>query len=187
MTALTRLALACLALFMLASAACPTNANSSASREYEVKAAFLYNFAKFTTWPPDAFATADAPLVVGVLGKDPFGATLDGALNGKQVGARRLVIERYAGVEQLGRCHVLFVADSERERHAEILKACEGRPTLVVCDIAGFAAKGATASFYIEKNNVRFEMNPAAAKRARIQLSSQLLKLAKLVEDGERA
>jgi YfiR/HmsC-like len=150
-------------------------------KEYEVKAAFLYNFAKFVTWPDTAFASPEAPLVVGVLGKDPFGPILDNTLKAKKIGVREIIIERYASIAGIRSPHVLFVANSELANLADIVDACKGKPILLVGDMEDFAQKGGVVNFYIEKANVRFAINIETAKKAQLQISSQLLKLAKVL------
>lgn len=151
-------------------------------KEYEVKAAFLYNFAKFTTWPDDAYRDDEAPFVIGLLGRDPFGRTLDDTLKGKKVGTRPVRVLRYERLEQVGAPHLLFVAESDEKRVAAVLKDLGTKPILLVGDAAGFAARGGAAGFYLEESNVRFEMNPAALKRARLVVAAQVLKLARIVE-----
>ena len=151
--------------------------------EYEVKAAFLFNFALFTEWPADAFESKDAPLVVAVVGEDPFGKALDRALKGKKVGGRALRLERYEDAEHLGKCHMLFVPAGEVGHMKAILGACEKRPVLLVGESADFAVKGGAFSFYIEERRVRFEINPRAAERRELKVSSKLLKLARIVKE----
>jgi hypothetical protein len=150
-------------------------------KEYEVKAAFLYNFAKFVTWPETAFSSPEAPLVIGVLGKDPFGKILDNTLRGKKIGAREIHIERYASIAAIRSPHMLFVGNSELATLPEIVDACRAKPILLVGDMEDFAHEGGVVNFYIEKANVRFAINVDAAKKAQLQISSQLLKLAKVL------
>jgi len=152
--------------------------------EYEIKAAFLYNFASFVEWPSSAFPDKESPFTVGVLGQDPFGSGLEEAFKGKTVNGRRIAVRRGSDVKELGACQVLFVSASEKERAAKILEALKGRPTLTVGDLSGFAALGGCINFYVEGKKVRFEINPEAAKRANLTLSSKLLRLARVV--GEK-
>jgi len=152
-------------------------------KEYAAKAAFLVNFAKFIKWPPTAFESASAPIVIGVLGSDPFGPALDAALERQQIGGRRLVAKRFRTLKDLGRCHLLFVSEEMNPQVPTIAEHCEKHAIFSVCDVPGQAARGATAGFYFEKNKIRFEINPEAARRSRLEVSSQLLKLAQLVKD----
>jgi hypothetical protein len=160
----------------------PAAAASGDKSAFGVKAAFLYNFAFFTIFPDDAFPTADAPIVVGVVGADPFGATLDATLKDKKVGTHPIVVERYANAEKIGKPHVLYAGGHDDDKLAAVRIACRDRAIVLVGDCPGFCARGGIANFFIEESKVRFEMNPGAAKRARLQPSSQLLKLAKIVE-----
>lgn len=150
------------------------------SREYLVKAAFLYNFAKFTVWPAKAFADPEAPLRLCLLGKDPFQGALD-SLAGKTVRKRKLEIYRLTGTTELGKCHLLFVSSSENKRLATILKILRGMPVLAVGDMPHFAHSGGIINLKTVRNKVRFEINVAAAKHARLKFSSKLLSLAEIV------
>lgn len=150
-------------------------------KEHEVKAAFLYNFAKFVTWPDNAFTSPEAPLVIAVLGKDPFGQVLENTLRAKKIGAREIHIERYASIAAIRSPHVLFVANSELATLPEIVNACRGKPILLVGDMEDFAQKGGVVNFYIETSKIRFAISIEAARKAQLQISSQLLKLAKVL------
>ncbi|HUI76802.1 MAG TPA: YfiR family protein [Bryobacteraceae bacterium] len=149
--------------------------------EYEVKAAFLYNFAKFVQWPSDA-AGASASLRLCILGRDPFGSLLEKALTGRTVGEKPIEIGRAAEARQLSTCQVVFISSSERTQAAAIVATLSARPILTVSEIPGFAALGGMVNFYIEDRRIRFEINPKAAARSGLRISSQLLKLARVVD-----
>ncbi|MEW6322185.1 MAG: YfiR family protein [Acidobacteriota bacterium] len=149
--------------------------------EYQVKAAFLYQFTRFVEWPADAFADRKAPVVLCLAGTDPFGDLLDGQLAGKTAGERPFRIVRLAAGAPPA-CHILFVGASERERTARWLDAHAGRPVLTIGDMSGFARDGGVANFVVESSRVRFEFNTAAADRARLKVSSKLLALARVVQ-----
>src|SRR5262245_51662077 len=152
--------------------------------EYEIKAAFLYNFATFVEWPSTAFVDEESAFLVGVLGKDPFGSTLEEAFQGKTVGKRQIVVRRFDQLADFQTCHLLFVSKSEREQAPKILEFLKGVPTLKVADFPGFAAMGGCINFFVEgKRKVRFEINPEAAKRGNLRISSKLLRLARVVQD----
>jgi hypothetical protein len=157
-----------------------------AASEYEVKAAFLYNFTRFATWPPEAFKDDGAPLVIGVLGEDPFGAVLDDAVEGKTAGGRRVVARRYRLAADAREAQELFIATSEEPRLARILEALEGSSVLTVGEADSFAERGGAIGFVVEEKKTRFCVNLAAAKRARVEVSSQLLRLAKVVRQEEK-
>ena len=150
--------------------------------EYEIKAAFLYNFATFVEWPTSAFPHEDSPFVVGILGEDPFGAALEEAFRGKTLHHRRIVVRRSSELGDLTPCHLLFISKSERERASRILDALKGMPVLKVGDFPGFATLGGCINFTVEGKKVRFEINPEAPKRANLKVSSKLLRLARVVE-----
>ena len=147
------------------------------SREYLIKAAILYNLAKFATWPETAFANPGAPLRVCVLGDDPFGAALD-TLHGKQVGNRPLATARIAAVHDAPQCHILFVSVSETARLAKILDYVGQMPILTVADINRFANSGGIIALKKVDNRSRIEINTGAANQAGLKLSSKLLRLA---------
>ena len=149
-----------------------------AYREYDVKAAFLYNFVKFVEWPAAAFRDDRSPVEICVYGTDPFGQALDGVVNGETVGARGLSIRRPASFAAFEGCHVLFIAASERERTSEVLAAVAGRPVLTVADSDGFLQAGGMINFVLDEGRVRFRINQPAAERVRLTISSKLLRLA---------
>jgi hypothetical protein len=168
------LALGCLAL--PAQAGPPT--------EYEVKAAFLFHFAKFVEWPPEAFADRTASLVVGVLGEDPFEGVLERAVAGRRVRERAIEVRYFDGLAGVGDSpvHILFVASqSEAAQVAELSHRFAGRNILLVGESEGFAERGGAVNFTREGKKVRFEINPQAAEAAGLRLSSRLLSLATIV------
>ena len=143
--------------------------------EYEVKAAFLYNFAKFVNWPPQALAQSDT-LYICVLGADPFHGRLHSVVSDKTVQHRHLTVRRLEHQEEARACHILFVSQSDLARVA--LGTTEGAPVLTVGDDESFAQRGGMIAFRMQGNKVRFTINTEAASRAGLQISSQLLKLA---------
>ena len=153
-------------------------AADSASQEYKVKAAFLYNFTLFVEWPEEAFTGNDSPLTVCILGKSPFGDALD-SLKGKTAKKRKLVIRQINRVEEMGNCHVLFVSTSEKMHLPNILAAVKNQNVLTVSDLDRFAQAGGIINFVTLDDKVRFEINLKAAQQSRIKISSQLLKLAR--------
>ncbi len=159
----------------------PDAANASASREYRIKAAFLYNLAKFTVWPAEAFADAKAPLRLCVLGEDPFHGAL-AALEGRTVKNRPMVAGRLSSGDPLGQCHLLFVSASEHGRLGTILESLRGMPVLVVGDTPGFARSGGTIRLKIVGNKVRFEINVGAAQHAKLKIDSRLLRLGRIID-----
>lgn len=160
-------------------------AQPAPSREYQIKAVFLFNFAQFVEWPPAAFASAQAPLVIGVLGEDPFGSFLDQAVQGEKAGQRPLEVRRYAQVSDIDACHILFISRSEAGRLDEIVARLNGRGTLTVSDIDGAAVRGVMIRFINQNNHLRLRINLDAAKFAGLTISSKLLRPAEIVTAGK--
>jgi hypothetical protein len=172
------------ACFLLLLAAAPTrqaSAQPAASKEYQVKAAFLLNFAQFIQWPATAFTGPNSPIFVGVLGDDPFGLVLEQTFQDELIQGRKLVVKRSRRPDDLKGCHLLFISNSERDQLAEILASLNNAPIVTVGDIEPFAARGGIIGFYLDGNRIRFEINSNAAQRNGLRISSQLLKRAKIV------
>ena len=159
------------ALLLLALAAAPVPA---AVPEYQLKAAFLYNFAIFTDWPP----TAAAHMTVCVLGRDPFGAALD-ALNGKIVQNKTLATRRIATAEEARDCRVLFIGAESGIDLGSTLAALKGRPVLTVAEDRGAMHQGAMIGLVSDGERIAFDINTAAARDGGLVLSSKLLRLAR--------
>lgn len=154
--------------------------------EYALKAAFLSKFVKFVTWPGERLGDKDA-LVLGVFGQDPFGKRLEELFEKRKEDERRVVIKRLTRLEELASAHVLFVPEREITRLKEILAAVSEASVLVVGESTDFAARGGAINFYTEAEKIRFEINPEAAKRHRLKISSDLLRLARIVKEKEAA
>jgi hypothetical protein len=154
--------------------------------EYEVKSAFLYNFAKFIQWPPGRFENASDPLVVGVYGKNPFNGFLK-ALEGKFIGTHKIVITHVESPAEARHCHILFIG-VDKARGARLVEELRGYNVLTVTDemeIEGFQSVGAVINLTTTANRtVHFEINVDAARRAELKINSSLLNLAKIVRDG---
>ncbi len=175
------LALILVAACALAGSVPQAGAQSETPTEYQIKAAFLYNFAKFVEWPADAFADPHAPVVVGIVGEDPFGSVLDKIVLGKTVNGRGLMIKRLKPGPDLRKCHILFISSSEKKHLAPILESLQGSSVLTVGETDRFAQSGGAINFILEENKVRFEINSETAARARLKISSKLLALARIV------
>lgn len=154
--------------------------------EYRVKAAFLYNFARFVSWPDEQ--PNSEPLVIGVLGKDPFGDVLESTIKGKTVSGRPFRVLRLSAGESVADCcHILFVSSSERRDAGKLIAALDGAPVLTVGEFDGFLDKGGMIGFLIEDGAVRIDVNLEAAEAARLELSSQLMRVARTVHQPQRA
>jgi hypothetical protein len=162
-----------------------TAADSSDSSESLIKAAFTYNFAKLMEWPANSFPQADSPIVIGVLGTDPFGGTLDEVLKGKTVNNRPFVVKHLKWGMDIKDCNILFVSPSETAHFDEIFRTVKNQPILTISETPGFAQRGGIINFIVVDNKVRFEVNVDAAKQANINISSRLLSLAIIVQQAQ--
>jgi hypothetical protein len=164
-----------------------TPEESNEQQEYNVKLAYLCNFARYITRAADSVAQEkdkDDEWIIGVLGEDPFRGALDRiAASGRKVQGRRIVARHFASIEDYRRCNVLFIPKTvPRKQHEAAIRTLRGKPVLLVGEIAGFAGLGGCISFYREADNVRFEINPNALHDHHIEASSKLLALAKIVK-----
>jgi hypothetical protein len=151
------------------------------SREYQLKAVFLYRFTQFIDWPPAAFPTPQAPITIGILGPDPFGSFLETSIRDERVHNRPLSVQRYQSVQDATNCHVLFISASEANRLPKVLAALKGRSILTVGETEDFASRGGMIQFITERNRIRFRINLQASRAAALQISSKLLELAEIV------
>jgi hypothetical protein len=161
--------------------------DSSDSSEYLIKAGFIYNFAKFVEWPATAFAQPDSPIVIGILGTDPFGNLIDRIVENKKIGARGFVVKRLkwgADLKELRECKILFVGDSGKAHVDELVQIVKTLPILTVGETPGFAERGGVIRFVLEDNRVRFEINVEAARQADLTISSRLLTLARIIQQA---
>jgi len=160
------------------------NGHAQVSREYQLKAVFLYNFAQFTEWPDDAFATDKSPLVIGVIGSDPFGHSLENTIKGETIQGHPLVIQHYHRADEIKACHILFISQSENRQLDEIVRSLKEKPTLTVADADGPASAAVMIRFMVENNKVHFRINQRAATNAHLILSSRLLRVADATPPG---
>jgi hypothetical protein len=150
--------------------------------EYQVKAAFLFNFTQFVEWPADAFNAVGSPLIIGVLGQDPFGNFLDETVRGESVNNRGLQVRRFSRVEDVDNCQVLFISNSETARLPQILDKLKGKSILTVGEADDFARRGGIIRFAMVANKIRLHINVEAAKEASLTISSKLLRPAEIVD-----
>jgi hypothetical protein len=160
-------------------------AATATTKEYQLKAGFLYNFTHFVEWPASAFEGADSPIVIGVLGNDPFSNDLDAIVQGEKVNNRPLVVQRYRQIEDVKSCHILFVSRSEAKKLERVFTSLGNRSVLTVGETDDFVRRGGVIRFITEDNKIRFKINLAAAKAANLTISSKLLRAAKIVGPGE--
>lgn len=166
-----------------------TNAAISQSAEKtltsaQVKAAFIYNFSLFVEWPSRAFEDENTPIVIGILGDDPFGESLDNALKGKLLNERGYQIKRSKWISDIADSHILYISPSAVQDLKSILNRISGKAVLTIGDYPGLASKGVMVNFYIENEKVRFEINANAVREAQLNVSSKLLRLGKIIGDN---
>jgi uncharacterized protein DUF4154 len=149
--------------------------------ETQLKAVFLFNFTKYVGWPSAAFHGPADPLRICILGADPFGTVLEQTVRGEVVNERPLATQHIARVEEIDECRLLFVSASEEAQIPRILKYVAGKPVLTVGETDDFAESGGMINLLKEQNRIRFEINQDAAEQAGLKLSSQLLKLGRIV------
>lgn len=151
-------------------------AHAQRPTEYEVKAAFIYNFAKFVEWQKPA----DEALPLCIIGDDPFGPAMKN-VEGKTVAGKRISVRRIKSLEELKGCRMLFISSSEKRKLGEITGLAKDIGILTISDTESFAEKGVVINLYMEEDNVRFEINIDAASDARLKINSRLLSLARIV------
>jgi hypothetical protein len=163
---------------VLACCALLLTAQTPVSREYQIKAAFIFNFSQFVSWPGDAFPSRETPLVIGVLGRNPFGSYLEETVSGENVSGHPVVVQHYSSTEEIGNCHILFIGYPDLKKAGQAIVALKDRSILTVSDLPGFLSRGGMIRLFTKNNNIRFEINPEPAKAAGLSLSAKLLQLA---------
>jgi hypothetical protein len=168
---------------LLCSALCTAHAEAPTAGEYQVKAAMVFNMAKFVDWPANTFSSPDSPLTVCVMGGGPFGAALEG-FSGKTVKGHPIKVKRVAIGDEVGNCQILAASEIDRRYLAALLSAGRKKGVLTVSDISRFAQTGGAVGFVELEGKIRFEINLDTTEKASLKISSQLLKLAKIVWEG---
>jgi len=170
--------------------------NPDLSREYKIKAAFLYNFIQFVDWPKEKTGDHNEPIIIGIIGKDPFDDAFK-PINNKQIKGRKGLINRFEGIEKLKKsggvdnseiaslrkCHLLFICSSEKDHLTDIINFVDGHSVLTVGETSNMLKSGGMINFLVEENKVRFEINLTAARKGKLEIRSQLLRLAMRVID----
>jgi hypothetical protein len=155
-----------------------------ATQEYDLKAVLLFNFTQFVEWPPTAFANEGEPFVIGVLGRDPFGKTLDDTVRNEKCGKRRIEVARFSDIEAVAvrRCHLLYVSESESANLERIFAVLDRQPVLTVGDFEGFALRGGMMRFKKSpEGKIQLRINLDAVKAANLSVSAKLLRIAEIV------
>ena len=167
--------------FLLSLSIEPAVLAAEANGEYLLKSAFLYNFAKFVEWPASIFSTSSTPLTICVLGNDPFGSSLE-AIAKKTIKGRALVVKRLRSVGGAKDCQMLYVSPNELTQTAEIVRTLQKAPILTVCDVESCAQEGIMVNMRMVENRVQLDMNLDAVQRTPLKVSSQLIKLTRIVK-----
>jgi YfiR/HmsC-like len=157
-------------------------APGAAFDEYQVKAAFLYNFAKFVEWPLGTFANSSDPIVICIVGQNPFGSTLDDMVQGKKIGDRLFAVRRLPDTQLAAKCQILFIGAGEWKRTRALLDAVKGAAILTVGETDDFTALGGVVGFRLDGPRVRLQIAPEAGERSRLRISSKLLSLAEIAK-----
>ncbi len=163
-------------MFALMFSLCALAAKADDAVEYAIKGTFLAKFGDFVEWPAAAFPQPDAPFVIGILGEDPFGSSLDKTLENRSIQGRKMVVVRYKRIEQAGDAHILFIARDTPQHRDTVLTELRKRNVLTVTDKS--KRPDGIINFVIHENRVRFEIDADAAEQAGLKLSSKLLSLA---------
>jgi hypothetical protein len=176
----------CVAAACALALACIGQAFAQSGLEYEVKAAFLYNFIQFVEWPPAALPDPSSPFRVCVYGQNPFGPALERTMTGEQRSGHPLTIELITAGDSAMQCNLLFVPQSQAARTAAALRATGDGPVLSVGESANFLRAGGMINLFVEGGRVRFDVNPSAALMRGLVLSSKLLRIARNTSDTEQ-
>jgi hypothetical protein len=171
-----------LSLILLLSATLTLHAQETGFDEYQVKAAFLYNFAKFVEWPQGTFATPHDPIGICIVGQSPFGLTLDDTVRGKKIGDRAFAVRSVPDTQQASRCQIMFIGASERKRTRALLEELKGAAVLTVGETDDFTVLGGVIGFKLEGTRVRIQVAVDVAEHTRLRISSKLLSLAEIVK-----
>ncbi|HZZ17761.1 MAG TPA: YfiR family protein [Opitutaceae bacterium] len=157
----------------------------STTPEYRVKAVFLFNFTQFVEWPARAFSEPDSPIIIGILGEDPFGDFIDQVVQGERVNSRPVRVRRISGTEGIAACNILFVSKSESGNIRKTLAEVRGRPILTVSDASEFTRDGGIIRFFDDDHRVRLVINNEAAISDGLKISSKLLRPSRITTASE--
>lgn len=155
------------------------SAASQAVSEYEVKAAYLYYFAKFVDWPPDALRTQNAPIIIGIVGDDEFGVTIESIVRGKTIQEHPIMIRLLKWSSDLSACHIVFIGSSEQKRINQIVELLKSRPVLTVTETEDASQTRGIVNFFVQVDRIQFEVDVNGAERAHLKISSKLIRLGK--------
>lgn len=158
-----------------------SSAQTTDDDQYQIKAAYLFNFTQFVEWPVNAFPETKAPLIIGILGENPFSTYLEEIISGKQVSGHPLVVQQYKEVEEIKTCHVLFINLADTDKLDQTMASLKARSILTVSDRDNFIQEGGMIRFISKNNKIQIQINPEPAKEANLVISSKLLRVAEVV------
>ena len=158
-------------------------AQTGPSKEYQIKAVFLFNFTQFIDWPVETFSTPEAPFVIGVLGKNPFGNYLDAIVAGEKIDGHPLVVKHFSTIESVKGCHILFISSENEQKLPSLLQNLKTSSTLTVGDVHSFTKYGGIIGFLTDSRKIRIQINLPAAQAADLSVSSKLLNVAEIVTE----
>ncbi len=163
-------------------------AQTPSTREYQLKAVFILNFTQFVEWPSKSFSSPQSPLIIGILGKDPFGNYLEETLNNEKINGHSLVAHRYQSIEDIEKdCHLLYINLAETTVNEKTIASLKGLNILTVSDHPNFLKQGGMIRFYTKDNKIQLQINPEAAKSENLIISSKLLRLAEIVTPKQKS
>lgn len=157
------------------------SADSAVSKEYQIKAAFIYNFTKFVEWPARSFAGTNSPIVIGVMGRNPFADELEKIAKDHTVNGRVILVKNLTSAAEVETVHLLFINAGEEDRWNEVLKSLRKSAVLTVGESERFAELGGIINFTLQGDKVRLEINLDTMEQAGLKINAQLLKLATVV------
>ncbi|MGF7079352.1 YfiR family protein [Mucilaginibacter sp. UYCu711] len=157
-----------------------TRAQNKPALEYQVKAAFLYNFTRFISWPASAFNSPKAPFIIGIVGNDPFGSYLEDIIDQEKVDDHPIIVQRYHDIRDINNCQILYISAGDNNKIKEIIAGVAHKNVLTVSDADKFVNWGGIINFFKDDNKLRVQINTAAAKAAGVEISSKLLKISKI-------
>jgi len=163
----------------------PLQAQSTPPLEYQLKAVFLFNFTQFVDWPPGSFDTDQSPLVIGILGENPFGSYLEETVSGEKVNKHAVVVRYYKNAEDVKNCHLLFINLPDAKKRKQAIEVLRGMNILTVSDAPGFSNEGGMIRFFTRNNKISLQINLDASKSSELVFSSKLLRLADIYKSGE--
>jgi hypothetical protein len=163
--------------------ACSTfcvSAQTPVATEYRLKAVFLYNFTQFVEWPDNSFSSDNAPMIIGILGTDPFGSYLEETVAGEKINGHPLRVQHYNTVEEIGVCQILFINVADKTKREQIIAKLKGRNILTVSDAPDFLFQGGMIRFFTNLDKIKLQVNLEETKTANLVISSKLLRLVEI-------